>query len=227
MIRAYVPGTTTALLSKPSKMPGYAWGIPAKRACPRSNGTICEDCYAVSGFYRMPTVIQAQETRFAWVRECMRTDIGKHEFSGVMWDAIRRACKKQPYFRIHDSGDFFSPAYTETWLWVCAGLPEVKFWAPTRAWQIPDKSRSGFHVVSDSDKVMYWLRQLAKLPNVTVRPSALNFGDPAPIVSGLQAGSTSDYKRAMQCPARQQGNQCGECRACWEDKEKPISYAKH
>ena len=36
-----------------------------------------------------------------------------------------------------------------------------------------------------------------------------------------------DVFRAWQCPAHNQGNQCGDCRACWDAKDMPVSYCKH
>jgi hypothetical protein len=44
-----VPGTNIALLSRPTKLPGPSWSLPAGPACPfRRNGpdTICGSCYA-------------------------------------------------------------------------------------------------------------------------------------------------------------------------------------
>ena len=29
------------------------------------------------------------------------------------------------------------------------------------------------------------------------------------------------------CPASKQGNQCKECRACWNDKVSEVSYIAH
>jgi hypothetical protein len=128
------------------------------------------------------------------------------------------------YFRVHDSGDMFSSRYAEAWLEVCIRLPHVRFWIPTRAWQQPSGPLAVF------DPLLNTLRKLAQLPNVTVRPSALNFGDYAPVVSGLHAGSTAampDVFRARQCPAYAQGGQCGDCRACWDEKDMPVSYCRH
>jgi hypothetical protein len=128
------------------------------------------------------------------------------------------------YFRVHDSGDMFSARYAEAWLEVCIRLPHVKFWIPTRAWQSPSGQLPVF------DPLLNTLRKLAQLPNVTVRPSALNFGDHAPQVQGLHAGSTAgmpDIFRARQCPAYAQGGHCGNCRTCWDDKSTPVSYCKH
>jgi hypothetical protein len=136
--------------------------------------------------------------------------------------AIRKS--RCTYFRVHDSGDMFNVAYAECWLEVCRQLPEVRFWIPTRAWQQP---AGPLPVI---DPLLHTLRRLASLPNAAVRPSALNFGDYAPVVSGLHAGSTAampDVFRARQCPAHEQGNRCGDCRACWEQKDTPIAYCKH
>jgi Gene product 88 len=152
----------------------------------------------------------------------MRTPAGRQQFIAAMFRAIRDArCR---YFRVHDSGDMFSAIYAECWLEICRRMPEVRFWIPTRAWQAPTGPLPVF------DPLLAILRKLATLPNVTVRPSALNFGDHAPVVARLHAGSTAampDALRAYQCPAHLQGNRCGDCRVCWEDKSTPIAYQKH
>jgi len=139
-----------------------------------------------------------------------------------MVNAIRETgCE---YFRVHDSGDMFNVAYAQCWHEVCVRLPEVRFWIPTRAWQQPAGSLPVF------DPLMNTLRALAQLPNVAVRPSALNFGDYAPVVAGLHAGSTAgmpDVFRARQCPAYRQDGHCGDCRDCWDAKDLPVSYSKH
>jgi len=119
--RAYVPGTTVLLLTDTSKMPTPSWGLPAKEACPYAlggHGSICGVCYADKGSYtQYPGVKRAQRARFAWVRECLKTEAGTDEFVRVMVDAIGRTRDRATggpaeYFRVHDSGDLFSPAYT-------------------------------------------------------------------------------------------------------------------
>ena len=219
---ARVPNTAARLLTQTRKMPGPSWSLPAHRACPRANGTICDSCYAGKGCYQYPSTRNAQDVRFRWTVECMRTPAGRESWIASMVLAI--GSTKAKYFRVHDSGDMFNMAYAQAWLEVCRMLPEVRFWIPTRAWQAP---RS---VLPVFDPLLYVLRQLAQLPNVTVRPSALNFGDHAPQVGGLHAGSTAgmpDVFRAWQCPAYAQGGHCGDCRACWDSKDTPVSYRPH
>lgn len=152
----------------------------------------------------------------------MRTEDGRAAWIAVMVDAIRETGTE--YFRVHDSGDLFNVAYATCWLEVCRQLPHVRFWIPTRAWQQPSGTLPMF------DPLLQLLRQLAQLQNVTVRPSALNFGDTAPVVAGLHAGSTADTHDAFaarQCPAYSQGGHCGDCRTCWDEKETPVSYCRH
>src|ERR1017187_9431427 len=216
---ARVPNTAVRLLTQTSKMPGPSWSLPAHRACPRANGTICDSCYAAKGCYQYPSTRNAQNVRFRWTVESMRTPAGRSQWVEHITSAIRgTGCC---YFRVHDSGDMFNVVYAQAWLEVCRMLPEVRFWIPTRTWQAPKSILPVF------DPLLNVLGQLAQLPNVTVRPSALNFGDHAPQVAGLHAGSTADMPdvfRAWQCPAYAQGGRCGDCRTCWDSKEIPVSY---
>jgi hypothetical protein len=219
---ATVPYSSVRLLTQTSKMPGPSWSLPAHKACPRANGSICDSCYAAKGCYRYSSTRNAQNVRFRWTVESMRTPADRENWVTVMVQAIRETGYR--YFRVHDSGDMFSVAYAQCWLEVCLRLPEVRFWIPTRAWQIPAGPLPVF------DPLLGILRKLALLPNVTVRPSALNFGDHAPVVAGLHAGSTAampDVFRAYPCPAYKQGGHCGDCRVCWDSKDLPVSYRKH
>jgi hypothetical protein len=222
LAKAFVPGTTVSLLSNPSKMPGKAFGLPAHRACPRKKGTICDSCYASKGCYSWKGPKHAQQVRFEWTRDCMKTDAGMLLWVSVMIQAL----VGETYFRIHDSGDFFNPRYAKAWVMVCKALPATKFWAPTRAWQ-----GGVMGPLPVFDPLLNTLRELAALPNVTVRPSALDFGDLAPVVPGLHAGSTagmSDASKAYQCPAKAKyDGHCGPCRHCWDNKSVPVNYPKH
>lgn len=130
---ATVPGTSVRLLTQTSKMPGPSWSLPAHRACPRANGTICGSCYAAKGSYCYRTTRNAQDVRFRWTVESMRTVESLFYWIDTMVAAIAETgCE---CFRVHDSGDMFSDRYAGAWLEVCIRLPHVKFWIPTRAWQ--------------------------------------------------------------------------------------------
>ena len=59
----------TGGLSKPSKMPGYAYNIPATRCkvgakLVKVPGSVCHGCYALKGRYRFRNVKEALERRY-------------------------------------------------------------------------------------------------------------------------------------------------------------------
>jgi hypothetical protein len=208
-----VPGTTIALLSRPTKLPGPSWSLPAGPACPyRRNGpnTICGSCYADNvGQYSQSTIKRAQLARFEWTRQCLRTSDGTDLFVETMVNAIDATGYR--YMRVHDSGDLFSPGYTRAWIRVCEALTWVRFWFPTRSWQAP------------------WadvIRELAALPNVAVRPSAIHFDDEPPRLDGFAAGTTVKAV-GYSCPAPHRNNTCGDCRRCWIATSLPVSYHAH
>lgn len=217
-----VPGTNTQLLTATSKMPCPSFGLPAGKACPNAHGEVCKHCYAKKGLYAFPEPQKAQAARFAWTVESMRTPLGVQTWVDTMVAAIRAS--KCAYFRIHDSGDFFNVQYVRAWIAVCEALPNVKFWAPTREYQ---SKPAGLLPVLTENPRLPALRELASLPNVTIRPSALTIGQSAPIVAGLHAGSGVNDASSKECKAYTRKGMCGSCRLCWNAKETPISYPLH
>jgi len=141
-------GKQISPLSKPSKMPGFAYALPAKRcqmgailhkmAKQQGKPTTCGDCYALKGRYIFPNVADAAERRFA--------TLDHPEWSNAMATVIKhhaRTDKKgkdygHAHFRWHDSGDLQSPEHLGNIMDVARmtdgsdGGPEVHHWLPTR-----------------------------------------------------------------------------------------------
>ncbi len=219
-----VPGTSISLLSWPSKMPGPSWSLPAHRACPSAHGEICSHCYASKGKYPISCVRKAQEARFRWTRDSLRHPDLTSQWQARLISAI--SASRCRYFRIHDSGDFFSISYIQAWHHVCLALPHIRFWAPTREWQSPSPAGPFPLWPTTPNPRLLHLQALASLPNVTIRPSALGLGDPPPSIPGLSAGSTVEGE-GKPCYAYRRGGHCGNCRHCWTRKSIPISYPLH
>lgn len=105
----------------------FTWGIPAGQSktgantCP-NKGQCASGCYAMQGFYVMPNVALAQEQRLALSLT--------PEFVDTIDAEIKR--RKVTRMRIHDSGDFFSVGYTNSWLEIIRRNPKVKFYAYTK-----------------------------------------------------------------------------------------------
>ena len=188
-------------LSKPSKMPGWAYGLPAKecktggklQAVP---GSVCYDCYALKGCYVFKVVQDAQYRRLAAI---------KHElWTGAM--ALLINSKKSKYFRWHDSGDVQDEDHLIKIFAVCRLTPGTKHWMPTReAWIKKYLFKKPDNLVIRFSAPMVNQRAHASWPNSSS------------VVTG------EDFN----CPASKQNNECKDCRMCWNPEIKNISYKAH
>lgn len=100
------------------------------------------------------------------------------------------------YFRIHDSGDFFSIRYLRAWGAICRAHPDVLFWAPSRAWASELRGPMGKFLEEEAP------------PNLVIRPSAYHVGAASPAIPGWpHSGSTAllKYWEGMADPALAEG----------------------
>lgn len=190
---------------KPSKMPGFAYGIPAKN-CPvgailvNLKGSVCSNCYALKGRYVFGNVQRAQEKRLASLRHPQWVD-------AIVFMLERKKCD---YFRWHDSGDIQGLWHLDNIVEVARRCPEVRFWIPTRE----------NHVVKQ-----YLAQHGSFPPNLVVRVSGAMIDGPAP--ASFPNTSTVVTDGTQTCPAYRQGGVCGSCRACWDPSVGNVSYPRH
>ena len=187
-------------LSKPSKMPGWAYGIPAKECKTGSKlqkveGSTCYNCYALKGCYVFKVVQEAQYRRLrsikhpGWVR--------------AMTQLLQS--KKSKFFRWHDSGDVQDLKHLAKIFEVARRTPDVQHWMPTReAWVKP------YLKYAPSNLVIRF-----SMPMVD-QPAAESWPHTSTVVT---TGRT--------CPAPDQDNACGDCRACWDPKIRNVAYGQH
>ena len=202
-------------LSEPSKMPGFAYGIPAQ-ACKlgailrKKKGSVCFSCYAFKGCYVFRVVKEAQARRL----EILTRDLfsWKRAMITLLDMKYRRKVGKDRVFRWHDSGDLQSVEHLSAIVEIANLLPSIKFWLPTR----------------ERKMVTEWLSSGKSFPaNLVVRISAAMVGqETGPLPDGT-LGSTVGANTGHACPARNQGNACGDCRACWNPKVKSVDYPLH
>jgi hypothetical protein len=187
-------------LSKPSKMPGWSIGIPAKecktgKKLRQIKNSVCEGCYALKGCYVFDIVQKAQYKRLE--------AINHPEWVIAMATLINS--KKPDVFRWHDSGDVQDVQHLEKIFKVCELTPEKRHWMPTREAWIKD--------------------HMHKAPaNLVVRFSS-PMVDQGPVKSWANTSTVSTKSRS--CPAPDNNNECGDCRACWDPLVKNIEYGKH
>jgi len=166
----------TGGLSKPSKMPGPAYNLPAIRCKTGSKlrkikNSVCSGCYALKGRYVFRNVQNALERRYQSL---------DHE----QWtEAMTVLVKDHPWFRWHDSGDV----------------------------------RDIDHLVQKIEK--------EKIPeNLCIRVSGTMIDGPS---SKTWPWTSTVSTKTRTCPAADQGNECRDCRACWDRNTQNVTYGKH
>ena len=190
----------THTLSKPSKMPGFSIGIPAKECktgakLRKIKGSVCYGCYALKGCYVFPDVQAAQYKRLKAIKKKKWIDAMAHQINS----------KKVKYFRWHDSGDVQNLEHLNKIYEVCKLSPTVKHWMPTReAWTRDHVSRAPDNLIIRFSMPMVNQAPAGSWPNTS---------------TVVTSGAT--------CPAPNQGGKCRTCRACWNHNIKNVAYGKH
>ena len=190
----------TGGLSKPSKMPGPAYNLPAW-ACKTGSklrkvpGSPCYGCYAFKGRYNFSNVQLALKRRL-------------EALESPLWvEAMVTLIKGQEFFRWHDSGDIQSEQHLKNIFEVCKLTPETKHWLPTQERE--------------------YLKDPEAVPaNLIIRLSGSKIDGPSP-KAWPWTSSVVTSSEARTCPAPEQGNSCGSCRACWDKSTPNVAYGKH
>jgi hypothetical protein len=187
-------------LSKPSKMPGWAYGIPAAecktgKKLQKIKGSTCYGCYALKGCYVFKVVQAAQYRRL----DSIRHPLWVKAMTSLLLS------KKSKYFRWHDSGDVQDLKHLAKIFEVARRTPDVQHWMPTReAWVKPYLNRAPANLVIRFSMPMVNQEAAASWPNTS---------------TVVTTGRT--------CPAPDQDNACGSCRQCWDKTVKNIAYGQH
>ena len=193
----------TGGLSAPGKMPEGSYNLPA-RACQTGAklreipGTPCYGCYAFKGRYNFPNVKDALTRRLESITD-------------PQWvQAMAVLIKGKKFFRWHDSGDLQGPEHLKNIFEVCKLTPETMHWLPTQ-----------------ERKLLQFLDPDIIPTNLIIRLSnAKNDTKPGNAWSHWSTVVTKP-RAGHVCPAPEQGNSCGDCRACWSKDVYEVQYRIH
>jgi len=189
----------TGGLSKPSKMPGPAYNLPAQACITGAKlvkipGSVCNGCYALKGRYNFRNV------RLALARRLESLQHPQWVF------AMTVLIKGEEVFRWHDSGDLQSSWHLKRIFEVCNATPETRHWLPTREAKF---------LPLNTDSIPKNL--LIRMSSHRIDQKPVKFW---PWTSTVSTGS-------FTCPASKQGNECKSCRNCWDRNIANVSYPKH
>lgn len=201
-------------LSHPSKMPGNAFGFSPNKCMTGSKlrkipGSVCSDCYACKGMYTFKAVKLAHAKRFRKLQRALLEPDYRSRYIHAFARVINR--QRVPYFRWHDAGDLQSVEHLALIVEIARRTPSINHWLPTREYKI----------------VQNYLKLWTIPQNLNIRLSAHMIGETIPVVTLGCTSSAVASELGYQCPARRQGNQCGDCRACWDKAVPLVTYAHH
>lgn len=201
-----------------SKMPGstfaqdsFACNVGSRLASVK--GSVCESCYARKIQKLRPSVNQGWKSNLEKARHWLQVNPTQWIKAATFQIEKLAAKSGERFHRWFDSGDLDSFEQLVAIVQVAESTPTIKHWLPTREIRI----------------VKRYMDEIGDFPkNLVVRVSSPMIGD-----SPLTFPNTSTVHRkgesvhGMECRAYTQGNQCGDCRACWNPDVSNISYKKH
>jgi len=83
-------------------------------------------CYADKNFYKFSNVQNGLSNKYQATKN-------KSFVDDVIKELNSKRTTKQIYVRIHDAGDFYSPAYLDKWIDIAKALPNIRFYAYTKS----------------------------------------------------------------------------------------------
>jgi hypothetical protein len=207
-------------LSKPSKLPGFSWSIPAHfchtgSKLQKLSGSTCQSCYALKRRYVIPNVKLAMARRLATIKT--DTSLFYSTFVLVLSSFLNWNLENSisgvdaGYFRWFDSGDIQDYGMLRRIVEIAELCPNVRFWLPTREATI-----------------------IAKVPNVPPN-LVIRYSTPMVDVLSKMPGSTMVASNLQVlpdscqiCPATTTDDHTcsgNNCRSCWNSGH--IAYLKH
>lgn len=225
------------VLGKPSKMPGYSYGLSAL-LCHRGSvmskvpGSICSTCYALTDWYlTWRPLHKGQGRRYAGLQHPQWED-------AMVLQILHYTTPEVPYFRWHDSGDLQGVWHLERIVRVCERTPWVKHWLPTREYEMvaaflaaggvipPNLTLRLSALMIDSEPP----RELPGIPlepgQVVIPPSLYHLPTSTAHTPGVPLPVSG--KGSIACAAdRHPSYKCLNCRACWDQRVRNVSYGQH
>lgn len=157
------------------------FSLPAIQTCPGSTELCRKFCYA-----------RKAEKAYPGVLPCRKRNLKATKTRHFCQDVIDWILARKPrFFRIHESGDFYSQGYLDNWLHICRNCPETRFLAFTKSFHL-DYSKAPKNLT-----IVWSIWSDTKLSDVPRGPRAY-------------AGDCRTMRQAIECPGS-----CDTCGLCW------------
>jgi len=189
----------TGGLSAPGKMPEGSYNLPASMC--QTGAKLREipgtPCHGCYAF--------KGRYNFSNVKDALTRRL--ESLTHPQWiEAMAVLIKGKKHFRWHDSGDLQSVQHLINIFEVCKLTPQVEHWIPTREAKF---------LPLNTDSIP---------KNLIIRLSGHKIDKPA---ASFWPWTSTVVTEMKSCPAKEQGNQCQDCRACWDRGTTNIAYGLH
>lgn len=178
------------------------FSLPPRKTCPGSTPLCRKYCYGNKTWRQYPNVRKTRNMNY--------TKSKQKSFVKNMKIMISQL--KTDYFRIHETGDFYSQDYLNKWFEIIRAFPKIKFVIFSKSWHL-DWSDMPDNVNR------FW----------SVWPDSKNIPKEGRLAYTIDNSSEFDYPTngsAFICPYPQK--RCHQCGHCFSDNpSKYISFRKH
>ena len=173
------------------------FSLPSDISCPNQTPLCSKYCYAKKAERAYPQVLPSRNRNYD---ESLDYDFVRRV---VLW-IIKH---KPKYFRIHESGDFYSQDYFDKWCYISALCPDTNFLAYT---QVYDLSLT----LKPNNLTIYWTvwPDSKSVPNNGLKAYVIDDG------TGKISNKLDD-KNTHQCPKEiKKDMTCDKCLWCFNSK---------
>lgn len=179
------------------------WNLPAIKTCIGSTEECRKKCYACKSERLYPNVLPSRLSN--------KIEADSSEFINNMIFTIQKASKRKGFtglFRIHESGDFYSQEYLDSWKTIAKSFPNIKFLAFTKSWQLDLNANKPNNL-----NIVY-----------STFPDTVVFKEGMPIAKALKTVNPADLNDStFLCPGS-----CKDCNLCWNlAKHETVYFEFH
>jgi hypothetical protein len=169
----------------------FIWNLPCRVTCPGKTEICSKKCYANKAERMYPNVRNSRMENF----ETSKLEDFADRMIRKIWVMQDENSSFAGFFRIHESGDFYSQKYLEDWKKICKEFPDIKFLAFTKSFHLD------FNNIPENMQVIMSIFPDTNMENVPKGFLRAYAGD----------CKEMDNIKMLECP----GN-CDTCGMCWQ-----------
>lgn len=189
------------------------WSIPAVATCPNRTALCERYCYAMKAQRLYPNT---KNSRIESYQESLSNDFVTNMINTIQYYLDKKSfVGKTVYFRIHESGDFYSQEYVNNWIEIVKQFPAVHFMGYTKSVQffkgieLPQNLVIRYSIWADSNPADIEIAKQLQLPIYTA-------------FNKVDLDKAINENGFIQC-----NGSCENCKMCYKKDVKKLAIKIH